>query len=138
MRKLLQANLLALSVIWCAGLMAQPQPVPEVRESLQQVVVGLGVIVEERAETSDVVVIGVLSGSPADAVGFLPGDIVLRVDEHSINGACDLIEALAVAPPGTSIEIVVRRGNQDETMRLTPFGSRRARCLPALGTQDPG
>jgi len=34
-------------------------------------------------------------------------------------------------------DIVVRRGDQEKTVRLTQIGSRRARCSPALETLDP-
>ena len=57
-----------------------------------------------------VVISAVAGGTPAAQVGFQPGDVVLRVDDHDIGNVRDLKAALA---GGSAVwRIGVRRGNE--------------------------
>jgi len=53
----------------------------------------------------------VIPGSNAERVGLKPGDVLLRVNDHSVAAASDVAEALADEPPGSKIALMVARDN---------------------------
>jgi S1-C subfamily serine protease len=74
----------------------------------------------EPTATTGVMIVGILDGTPAIAAGLLPEDIVLRVGEHAIASIVDVVDALAAVAPGRSVQVVVRRADQERALRLTP------------------
>lgn len=110
---------LGLAVFWCANVLAQlPQPSPG-RPTL-------GVLLCKVDGKPDVVMVAeVGKGAPAAAAGFLPGDFVVRIGERAITTIDEVIAALDQVSPGASIEIGVRRGDQEQTLRATPGAPRQ-------------
>jgi len=105
--------LFGLSVFCTAGALAQlsqPPSFPTLGFSLY----------EKPKENPSVSVAQVAAGTPAAAAGFSPGDLVLRMGERPVSKITDVIAALNQVPAGASIEIVVRRGEQQQTLRVTP------------------
>ncbi len=72
------------------------------------------------------VVRGVISGSAAEAVGLQPGDVVLSFARVPIAGREQFIK-LIQQRPGEATELVIRRGEQELTLTITP------RLNPATG-----
>lgn len=104
--------LLGLSVLCSAGAVAQ-QPIPSFPT--------LGLALYERPnESPRVSVAQVGEGTPAAAAGLSRGDFVVRLGERPINRVADVIAALDQLAPGASIEMVVRRGAQEQTLQITP------------------
>ena len=59
------------------------------------------------------------SGSPAQAAGFMPGDVLVAADGRKINTFSDVAEIVAIAA-NTPIKFVVRRGDKDVKLVATP------------------
>jgi S1-C subfamily serine protease len=110
---------LLVSLLWCAGVLAQELLGPRADGSVQQPVSRLGLVLAEVADSPGVTVVGIVEPSPASAGGFLPRDVVLRIGEHAITRIADVIAALDQAAPGASIAIVVRRGDREQTLQVT-------------------
>ena len=115
MSRTLKATLLALSMAWCANAPAQlSQQIPSFPS--------LGfALYEKPKETPSVSVAQVEESSPAAVAGLARGDFVLRMGERPITKIVDVIAALSGVEPGASIEIVVLRGDQQQTLRITPL-----------------
>ncbi len=73
----------------------------------------------------------VAAGSPAEAAGLQPGDVIEQVNGQTVNAANDLGERVRALAPGDELRLSVRRGA--ETLDLTAtLGTRRALELPDL------
>lgn len=58
-------------------------------------------------------------GTPAHSAGLLPGDVVVSVDEESVDGASDLSRRVASRRPGDAITIEYLRDGERRTTRVT-------------------
>ena len=59
---------------------------------------------------------GVQPGSPAEAAGLEPGDVITRVDGHTIRDPGDVAEAVSEAKPGDRVEVEVSNGSSGRTV----------------------
>ena len=100
---------------------------------------GLGI--EVGMEDGFVKVIAPIDGTPADAAGIRPGDLIIRIDDQSVKGL-DLQEAVGLmrGEPGSEIRLSILREGEDTPLRLSleraviRVDSVRARLLePAFG-----
>jgi putative serine protease PepD len=66
----------------------------------------LGVVCAD-ASGGGALVTTVLPGSPAEAAGLRPGDVVEAVDEHRVGSLADLQARLYTTPPGTRLALSV-------------------------------
>lgn len=84
----------------------------QLREGTQGEFGGLGI--EVGMEDGFVKVIAPIDGTPADAAGIQPGDLIIRIDGQSVKGL-DLQEAVERmrGEPGTSIELGILREGED-------------------------
>jgi membrane-associated protease RseP (regulator of RpoE activity) len=57
--------------------------------------------------------------SPADSAGIKEGDVIIKFDEKPIDNSDDLLREVRKTKPGTDLSIVVMRGNDKKTMRVT-------------------
>ena len=79
-------------------------------------------ITPELAESFDlpkvegVLVSGVLEQGPADLAGIEPGDVITSINGHTASSAYDIMNLIAIQPPGTAATIEGWRGKQ--RMRL--------------------
>lgn len=68
-------------------------------------------------EDSDKPILGsIATGSPADKVGFLEGDEILKVEDTEVDNISDLIKILSTHSAGEKIAIVVKRGDKELTL----------------------
>jgi serine protease Do len=85
-------------------------------------------------------VVMVQKGSPAEKAGFLPGDIVLKVDGKAVESSSDLPQIIAATPPGTTVafEIWRRRAPKALTATIGELAPERARAAaqPEAGRAD--
>lgn len=74
-------------------------------------------------------IIGVTPGSPAEKAGILSGDVITRIGGKSLattgakeesNPGLRLISIIATLPTGKPVEVVLRRGTQTVTVKVTP------------------
>ncbi len=84
----------------------------QLREGTQGQFGGLGI--EVGMEDGFVKVIAPIDGTPAEAAGIQPGDLIIRIDGQSVKGL-DLQEAVEQmrGEPGTSIELGILREGED-------------------------
>ncbi|MDF1657216.1 MAG: PDZ domain-containing protein [Verrucomicrobiales bacterium] len=80
--------------------------------------VWVGLVFEDRAKTPQVV--EVRPGSPADASGLLPGDVILSVGGHEVPDLDDLTQTIHLLTAGDAVEVVVLRGLKQMSLTLTP------------------
>jgi carboxyl-terminal processing protease len=80
--------------------------------------VGIGISVTSRDSLPRV--IEVYDGTPAEQAGLQPGDILVSIDGQPVAGmALDQMTGLVRGPAGSSVQIVVRRGDDPEEIPYT-------------------
>ena len=60
----------------------------------------------------------VTPGGPGDMAGIKPGDVILSIDGRPVTDPDELIVAIRSRAPGDTIELKVRRGNQERTVSV--------------------
>ncbi|HYF26449.1 MAG TPA: trypsin-like peptidase domain-containing protein [Baekduia sp.] len=78
----------------------------------------LGVSTVTTASGTGVEVADIVRGGPAAAAGLRAGDQVLRMDGAAVDSPEDVAAAIADRRPGDEVDVVVRRGGGDETLRV--------------------
>jgi hypothetical protein len=68
---------------------------------------------------------GVTENSPAEKAGIKGGDIIVKFDGKDVSNIEDFMERLMPKKPGDEVEIVVKRGDKEETLKAK-LGSRAA------------
>ena len=106
----------------------------------------LGVVIATQPRESDkfgAYIVGVTPGSPADKAGILSGDIIAKVAGKSLtekdpkNDAgpgVRLISVIATLTVGKPVEVELRRGTQNKTVKVTPIEDESnvvARSMPS-------
>ena len=64
-------------------------------------------------------VVAVQRGGPADRAGVVPGDVIVRLGDHAIEQAQDLLGATLEIEPGTKVPLEVVRGGARRTLDVT-------------------
>lgn len=80
------------------GVRGQPVPLPDRQQS--------------EGRLAAFLVAGLTPGGPADAAGLLVGDLLLGVDDRPVQSPEDLLDLLALTPPGRVVTLRVSRGGQ--------------------------
>ncbi len=96
-----------------------PQDEAAERQSMQGEIQGIGV--EVSSEDDFIKIISPIEGSPAEAAGLLPGDLILEADGVDLRGMNVLEAALIVrGPVGTAVSLLIERNGEQfdvEVMR---------------------
>ena len=79
----------------------------------------LGVSSQPSTDGTGVVVRDVVAGSPAEAAGLRPGDVLTSLGGRDVAGPDDLQSAISAHKPGDEVEIKFQRGNDTRTERVT-------------------
>ncbi|WP_223212080.1 S1C family serine protease [Thiolapillus brandeum] len=69
-------------------------------------------------DTTGVLLSGILEDGPADKVGIMPGDIIQRINGKPVKNALEVMNAIAVAPPGTTMDLSILRNNKTMDVQL--------------------
>jgi regulator of sigma E protease len=80
-------------------------------------------------------VLSVIPGDRAEQAGLKPGDVILSIDGQTIASQVQLIQVVSRSA-GKQIEIRVRRGSEELTLRGTPE-QRGARAMLGFTPMDP-
>jgi aminopeptidase YwaD len=80
----------------------------------------LGTIPDYSAEREGVTLSGVREGSPAEKAGLKSGDVIVQFGGKAIKNVYDFTYALRDAKAGEPIEIVILRGADRHTLKITP------------------
>ena len=89
--------------------------------------VALGPTLRERvpgSADSGALILGVAPGSPADGVGLIPGDILVKLDGRPIRGAEDTQRAVS-ALAGGPLRLVILRGGVARDITVEPSRAER-------------
>jgi serine protease Do len=79
---------------------------------------GLAALDVKQGRERKLVVNGVVPNSPAAQAGLRPGDVVVRAAGQEIIDAADLERALLNRAAGEKVDILVRRGETEESLQL--------------------
>ena len=63
-------------------------------------------------------VTGVVAGSPAEKAGIGAGDVIVRWNDRVVEDQRDLLWQVAATSPGTTVEVTVRREEEDHTLSV--------------------
>ena len=63
--------------------------------------------------------------SPAEAGGLQTGDVIVKVDDTSVDGYQTLIEILIASKPGDKLKLNFKRGSEDMETEITLSEPRR-------------
>jgi len=74
----------------------------------------------DRAQRDAVEVIEVVTGSPADAAGVREGDLVLELDDRTVQSAADLQRMMVADLIGRSVSLLIWRSGDELRLGLTP------------------
>jgi putative serine protease PepD len=62
-------------------------------------------------------IVSVTAGGPADDAGLQPGEVITRVDGHTVNGPDDVAQAISADKPGDTVEVELT-GARDRTVHV--------------------
>ena len=89
------------------------------QDNIDQEFAGIGIFVEQPPEGPPVRVVTPLVGSPALQAGMRPGDAFLQINDEDVSTLpLPEISARLKGPVGTTVDVVVRRGEQDVELRV--------------------
>lgn len=101
--------------------------------ALSQTTGWIGVRIEDHTERG-AIVRGVEADSPAAKAGLREGDVIVEFNRQEVIGVQQLTRIVRETPAGRTVDVKVRRENQDQTFQMTieaaPFGGREILRLP--------
>jgi hypothetical protein len=80
--------------------------------------VTVGIVPDYSSSVEGLQIMGVKPGSPGENAGMKAGDIVIKMGSHVIKNIYDYTYALGDFKPGDETEIVVKRGDEEITMKV--------------------
>jgi S1-C subfamily serine protease len=66
-----------------------------------------------------VLIANVVSGGAADRAGLKAGDVIVKIDNTTINDTSGLGDALLTKNPGQSVTVTYYRNSQQQTAKVT-------------------
>lgn len=70
-------------------------------------------------EIAGVMVMNVLENAPADKAGLQEGDLILAIDNQTVNDANSLIQLISRKTPDSVVTLTIQRGEQQQTVQVT-------------------
>ena len=64
-------------------------------------------------------VVNVAKGSPADDMGMMPGDVIIRLDDVPVLDSRELTASLAASQPGSRVRFLAFRRGEPMQVALT-------------------
>ena len=104
--------------VWSAYYTAEQTAAIEEDEANTYVGIGVTYSVEEATKYQ---ITGVTAGGPADLAGILPGDVLVSADGIPVTSleSTDQLAAIVKGEAGTTVTIVVKRGEEELTFHIT-------------------
>ena len=65
-----------------------------------------------------VLIVGVIKKSPADVANLLPGDIILEINNQSINNTEDIVKTASKFPEGETVNVKVLRQDSEKLIKV--------------------
>jgi carboxyl-terminal processing protease len=99
------------------------------QESLEGTYEGIGAYVDTTGQLP--MIVAPIEGSPAEAAGILPGDVILRIDGEPTEGlSIDEVISRIKGPRGTSVTLQIRHAGEETPIDITI--TRAAVTVPAV------
>ena len=93
--------------------------VPQLQRDGQIERAWLGVSTSEDPPRDGALVQALTPGGPAAEAGLRPGDLIVGVGDEAVRSPSDLGQLVLQRKPGDTVEVVVQRGGDRETIRVT-------------------
>jgi serine protease Do len=78
----------------------------------------IGISIEDQTDRG-AIVRSVEPNSPAEKAGLRPGDVVLQFNKEDVAGVQQLTRLVRETPVGRTVEMKIKRGNNDQTVKVT-------------------
>src|SRR5262245_41472674 len=78
----------------------------------------IGISIDDQREGGPVIR-RVEASSPAEIAGLREGDVILEFDKQQVVGVQQLTRLVRETPVGRTVDVKVRRNNQEQTFKLT-------------------
>ena len=65
-----------------------------------------------------VLIVGVIKKSPADFANLLPGDIILEINNQSINNTGDVVKIASKFPEGETVNVKIFRQDSEKLIKV--------------------
>lgn len=72
-----------------------------------------------------IVVLGIDPNGPAGHAGFVAQDIILKIDGEKVNGRQSVLDIVSELRPGTTVDVLILRQGQEQTLQVTIEEDRR-------------
>jgi carboxyl-terminal processing protease len=97
-----------------------PRALRPLQEDLDQQFGGVGIVVEQNADTDEFVILSPSIDSPAQRAGIVAGDVIVGIEGKSTDGMKfhELVELIR-GKPGTQVRLRIRRAGRDQPMEFT-------------------
>lgn len=94
-----------------------PETFTQINESMSGEYEGIGATVRTDEATGGLQLVTIMDGSPAQAAGLLPGDVIVEVEGADVTGL-DQNEIIAQVrgPAGTSVDLGIQRQSEPEVL----------------------
>lgn len=94
-----------------------PQEYQQANSSIEGSYEGIGAWVDSTGDY--LAIVSPMPGSPAEAAGLEPGDLVVAIDGEDMTGvAGDLVIKKVLGPAGSTVELTVRREGESEPLKF--------------------
>jgi S1-C subfamily serine protease len=84
--------------------------------------VTLGVVPDYASNVEGLQIMGVKEGGPAQKAGLVGGDVIIKLGPHNIKNIYDYTYALGQFKPGDETEVMVKRGDEELTFKVSFTG----------------
>lgn len=78
----------------------------------------IGVSIQPLQDQRGVMVAGVASGSPAQAAGIIPGDVIMQFNGRNLDAPQDLLDAVSQTQTGQKITLSIVRAGQNKQIQI--------------------
>jgi len=89
---------------------------PVIGVSIDTTYKGEGVRIATKAENGRA---PIAKGGPADKAGLRPGEVIVKFDGRRVTDPDEFVVAIRAKSVGETVELTVRRGNRDRTVKMT-------------------
>jgi len=97
-----------------------PQDVQSEKQQLSGTLIGIGVDLQQDANTKQITISETIPGTPADKAGIKRGDIIVAVNGTNVVGKdIDSVIPLIKGPAGTTVTLVVKRPSTNQTLTFS-------------------
>lgn len=111
------------------------QEMEDFSSTVEGTYVGIGVTID--IENGKVTVVSAFKGSPAEAAGIRPGDVLVSIDGQEISGkSLEEVSGLLKGPEGTQVTVKILRASDGSAIELVL--TRALISVPTLDVKDMG